>query len=95
MFACPSKEVPAAEDECLISQINVSLGPWQGVYFHFKEPGEIIFPLEKCYLTHLRNQGNRVMIIRCLEDFKLWAQTYLLPLENTIFAGSERNDAFW
>jgi len=76
LFSQREEDVPVAEDECLISQIDITVGPWQSVCFHFKEPGEIIFPLEKCSLTYLREQGHRVMIVRCLEDFKVLIQTY-------------------
>jgi len=77
IFATPDQETPVAEDESLISRISLSVGPWQSVCFHFKEPGEIVFPLEKHTLAYLRNQGHRVLTVRCPEDFKLWVQTYL------------------
>ena len=80
IFATPDQETPVAEDDCLISHVKLAVGPWQSVCFHFKEPGEIIFPLEKHTLAHLRNQGHRVLTVRCPEDFKLWIQTYL-PFE--------------
>lgn len=76
LFANDPEASEVAEDDCLLSQIDLSIGPWQGVYFHFKEPGQIIFPLEKCNLSYLREQGNLVLIIRCLEDFKMLIQTY-------------------
>ncbi|MDJ1500548.1 hypothetical protein [Xanthocytophaga agilis] len=70
------EEAPVAQDEFLISQIDMSVGPWKSVIFHFKEPGEIIFPLEKCKLSYLRERNNLVLIIRCLEDFQTLMQTY-------------------
>ncbi len=76
LFVRGDEQVPVAEDECLISQIAIGIGPWEGICFHFKEPGEIVFPLEKCNLSYLREQGNLVLIVRCLEDFKMLAQTY-------------------
>lgn len=63
-------------EECLLSQVNVSIGPWLGVYLHFKEPGERMCALEKCNLSQLREQGNLVLIIRCLEDFETLMSNY-------------------
>jgi|GEM_PF-2355299 len=76
LFSSPDETVPVAEDECLISKVDVAVGPWRSVCFHFKEPGEIMFPLEKSSLARLREQGHRVLIVRCLEDFQSWTQTY-------------------
>ena len=71
-----STEASDTEHECLLSQIEVSIGPWLGVYFQFKEPGERICPLEKGNLSQLREQGNLVLIVRCVEDFKTLMQNY-------------------
>ncbi len=77
------EENAGVEEECLLSQIDVSVGPWLGVYFHFKEPGERICPLEKCSLSQLREHGNLVLIVRCVEDFKTLMQNYFYSYINS------------
>ncbi len=61
----------------LFSQVNLAVGPWKSLYFHFQEPGQAIQTHEKTILQQLRDAGHRVMIIRHLEDFKTDLRTYL------------------
>jgi hypothetical protein len=76
LFASETENSSVTAEECLISQIDVPVGPWKSVFFHFKEPGEVIYSIEKCNLSYLREQGNLVLIIRCLEDFKTLIKNY-------------------
>lgn len=59
-------------------ELKIAIGPWKNVFVWFRSPGLVLSREEKECMNELRNQGNRVAVVRHMEDFKTLIYTLLL-----------------
>ncbi len=58
-------------------QLPLPIGPWKSLFIKLKQPEENLSDTQRKIIEQLREQGNRVQVIRCLEDFKTFIDTYV------------------
>jgi hypothetical protein len=69
---------PASISDAIYSiQLPVAAGPWKSLYIWFKKPGDDLSSDDKLNIEYLRDEGNRVVIVRYLEDFKTLVHLYM------------------
>jgi hypothetical protein len=69
---------PASISDAICSmQLPVAAGPWKSLYIWFKKPGDDLSADDKLNIEFLRDEGNRVIIVRYFEDFKTLIHLYM------------------